>query len=393
MTRPGASRVRRWTTLCLVVLASATGAAQGTGSSRSFHLGFTPLPPIYSDYGRGIVYSYLQREGDLISHTLQHGVPWNEALHSSDWRTYPAGLRAMWEDIALYDGYFLPNHRRYVSIHPINYGYDGVAEYWGDQTTMPLEGPWAGYAFNHPEVKQAFLNYAIATVEFFQPTYLGLGVEVNILLARAPWAWYAYKELNAFVYDELKRRYPDLQVFTTVQYEHMLGLQYDSKQLLAHVGSWWPTVLVDEARSLLSHSDLFVLSTYPYMAYAADADRSHYDMALAISQQTGRRIAIEQTGYTSEPIQIYYSLLVGTEALQASYVTMLLAMATEHEFAFLVNFVAIDYARNYGDDAIALTWAYTGLFRPDGTPKPAADVWRSHVLRTWAPSAAMSPPD
>ena len=250
---------------------------------------------------------------------------------------------------------------------------------------MPLPAPWNTLRFNNPFVKLAFLNYAIATVEFFQPTYLGLGVESNILLARAPQAWADYKELNAFVYTELKRRYPNLTIFTSIQYEHMLGQLYDSKVLLEQVGSWWPTVLEDEVASLLYHSDLLVLSTYPYMAYGARADRVHYDKALEVAARAGRRIAIEQTGQTSESIQIYYSTLFGTEALQYDFVSMLLDLATAEQFAFIVNFVAIDYGQNYGTDAVAMTWAYTGLFRGDGSVKPAGFAWFQNLLRPLAP--------
>jgi hypothetical protein len=370
--------------LLLAVIAVPASAQQ----DRSFRLGFTPLPPVYSNFGRGIVYNYISAAADLVSHTLQDGVPWNEALLSSDWRTYPSSLRSKWSELAAYDSYFIPNHARYVSIHPINYAYDGLAEYWGEQPAMPLPAPWSSLRFNNSFVKLAYLNYAIATVEFFHPAYLGLGVESNILLARAPQVWGDYKELNAFVYTELKRRYPDLVIFSSVQYEHMLGLLHDSNSLLQQVGAWWPTVLEDEVASLMHHSDLLVLSTYPYMAYGAQQNRAHYDKALAMSARTGRRIAIEQTGATSESIQIYYSTLIGTEALQSAFVSMLLDLAASEHFAFVVNFVAIDYGQNYGTDAVAMTWAYTGLFRLDGSTKPAATIWLEHLARHLTASPA-----
>lgn len=362
----------------LIVLIGFGGTASAQQATRSFQLGFTPLPPVYSQFGFDVAYTYLQRESDLVSHTLQYGVPWPEALKSSDWRTYPDNLKKAWEQLLAADEFFIPNHFRYISIHPINYQYDGLAEYWGEQSLQPLPSPWNTYNFDDPNVKQAFLNYAIATVEFFHPTYLGLGVEVNILLARTPWLWGAYKALNAYVYQELKKRYPDLIVFTTVQYEHMLGQQYDSKHLLEQVGSWYPTVLVDEVDELMKASDLLALSSYPFMAYGATEQASHYDTALQVSQQTGRRIAIEQTGYTSESVNIYYSTLTGTETLQTQFMANLLDLAYTKNFAFIVNFIPIDYATNYGTDPVSMTWAYTGLWRPDGSSKMAVDVWRAY---------------
>src|SRR5262245_48038555 len=102
--------------ILLLAVLTAPAAAQ---QERSYRLGFTPLPPVYSTFGRGIVYSYMSAAADLVSHTFQDGVPWNEALLSSDWRTYPSGVRAKWQDLAAYDDYFIPNHARYVSIQPI----------------------------------------------------------------------------------------------------------------------------------------------------------------------------------------------------------------------------------------------------------------------------------
>ena len=375
------ARSRQLYALIALVALFATQPATAQEPGRSFHLGFTPLPPVFSTYGRGIVNAYLRGASDLVSHTFQHGVPWPEALQSSDWRTYPEDLRKRWADAAFYDDYFLPTHARYISIHPINYAYNGPADYWGAQGTTALTAPWNAHNFNHPDVKQAFLNYAIATIEYFQPEYLGLGVESNILLARAPQKWAAYKELNAFIYSELKQRYPQLTIFVSVQYEHMLGQHTDSQILLSLVGAWWPTVLVDEVQSLLTHSDLLVLSTYPFMTYDAAPVRSHYDLAVILSQQTQRPLAIEQTGHTSKPIQIYQSLLPGSEALQRDFVAMVLDLAASHQFAFVVNFVAIDYGTNYGTDPVSMTWAYTGLFRQDGSTKPAGQEWLSYLAR------------
>ena len=379
---------RRLVVTALLACAVAIGgASHAAAQPRPFELGFTPLPPVYSTFGQNVVYGYLQQHGDLVSHTLQYGVPWPQAYASSDYHTYPAGLRSTWEALAATDATFIPGHARYISIQPINYAYDGIAEYWGDRTLMPLPAPWNARGFDDPAVRQAFLNYAIAAVEFFHPKYLGIAVEANILLARSPTTWNSYLSLNAYVYTGLKRRYPDLVVFASVQYEHMLGLQYESKHLLEQVGSWWPTVLEDEVAELLKSSDLLVLSTYPYMTDGFALTPAYYDPALAVAQQGGRHVAIEQTGYTSQSVQIYYTLLVGDEARQAQFVSTMLQLATEHEFAFVVNFIAIDYAYNYGTDPISLTWAFTGLWRPDGSAKPAADVWGAYLQRPLASAA------
>jgi hypothetical protein len=383
-----AYRVARSLLLVVVSVLGASHAAAGRAcaqeATRSFYMGFTPFAPVFSDLGRSVAYGYLGAHADIVSHTLQDGVPWNEALASSDWRTYPRSVLDRWGELRTNDATFIPGHARYVSIHPIASSYDGLAEYWGDAPLQPLPAPWNARGFDHPDVKTAFLNYAIATVEFFQPTYLGLGVEANILLARRPWLWAAYKELNTYVYTELKARYPGLTVFVTIQYEHMLGILNDSRVLADALHDTYPTVLTSEVRDVMRHSDLLALSTYPYMAVDAWLSANYFDEAVTIGAETGRRLAVDQSGYTSVPVQVYYTLLQGDESTQNTFVALLLWTAYVHEFAFVINFLGVDYGLNYGDGPVSLTWAYTGLFRPDGTAKPAATTWtafRSLPLR------------
>src|SRR5258706_12077393 len=126
--------------------------AQTYGPTRSFRLGFTPFPPAYSEMARDIAYAYIGRSGDLISHEFQGGVPWPEALQSADWSTYPSNVLAEWSAVAARDAAFVPGHARYVSIHPINGAYDGLAPYWGTSSPMPLPYPWSSYDFDQPEV-------------------------------------------------------------------------------------------------------------------------------------------------------------------------------------------------------------------------------------------------
>jgi len=263
-------RIARVLALALLfVTRSLVATAQTYEPVRPFHLGFTPFPPAYSDTARDIAYAYLREHADLISHTFQGGVPWPEALRSADWRTYPPALLAEWSANAVRDAAFVPGHARYISIHPINGSYDGLAPYWGSSESLPLPSPWNAYGFDHPDVAQAFLNYASATIDYFHPQYLGISVEANILLARRPEAWIAYKTMIRQVHTSLKARYPQVTIFVSIQYEHMLGLQFESKNLQRLLTDVYPDVLQTEVRDLLRGSDALVMSTYPYMALDA----------------------------------------------------------------------------------------------------------------------------
>jgi hypothetical protein len=248
---------------------------------------------------------------------------------------------------------------------------------------MPLPAPWDRYEFNDPHVKTAYLNYLVAAVEYFHPAYLATSIEANILLAHAPHRWAAFKELHAYVYVELKRRYPSLQIFATVHYEHLRGFTTESAAVAAGLHEIYPDLLTGEALDLLRHSDLLALSTYPYMVagnrYVNDAglDADYYDAGYALARAAGKPIAIDQTGYLTHDVYLSYLNVTfpGSEARQQQFLELVLRDAHTYGFAFVVNFVAWDYGLNYGSFPTSLTWAYTGLVREDGTPKAALATW------------------
>ena len=59
-------------------------------------------------------------------------------------------------------------------------------------------------------------------------------------------------------------------------------------------------------------------------------------------------------------------------------------MAAELEFAFVVNWAGIDFDPMLehfppGVRDLATYWAYTGLQRSDGCPKPALAIWDAYL--------------
>lgn len=364
--------------------------ANNTGK-RGFRMGMTSVPPVNSTAGYQSVYGALASAADLVVQSFQDGVPWAQALASSDPKTYPASLQARWKLHKDAMDAATPNHARYLMLNPIATTYDGLALTWATYNNEPLAAPWNGYAFNHPNVKQAVLNWMIATVDYFKPTYLAIGVESNILLAKKPWMWAGYKELNAYLYTELKKRYPKLWVFPTIHYEHMLGEHEESRALAAQYASSWPTILVDEVADLMKSSDLLALSTYPYMVFGSPLRGDDYAAAIALSKRTGKRMAIDQTGYPSK--DFYFSPLLttlpGSTRLQDEHLGHVLRFAAQENLEFVVNFVAIDYGLNFGDDPTTLTWSTTGLIDDAGQIKPALNTWWNYLKRPYvSPGAA-----
>jgi hypothetical protein len=193
------------------------------------------------------------------------------------------------------------------------------------------------------------------------------------------------------VYSGLKRLYPDLVVFASVQYEHILGLQGDSRALRDALANVYPNVLTNEVVELLKNSDVLALSTYPHMSAGAVISATYYVPAFEAAAQAGRRIAVEQSGFTSENVPIYQNVLLGSESVQNVFIEFLLQQALQQQFVFVVNFLTVDYGTHFGVDALSMAWAYTGLWRPDGTPKPAAQTWDAFAGLTWLPSPNTAP--
>jgi len=379
---------------CVVIgggtLATASGVSAQEVVHRPFLMGINTVPyDSYHFYTSGGIstpltpgfehtLNLLENHADLVSHSFQDGVPWPEALNSSDYRDYSRDLQQFWEMLRAVDESRLPGHQRYIVLNPINsIGFTELAPYWGQTPRMALPAPWDGYDFNHPDVKQAYLNYVIAVIKFFQPKYLAINMEANILLARAPSRWTAFKELNAYIYDQVKLRYPNVVVFSSIQYEHMLGLHSWSHDLAEAVKTDYPNVLENEVSLLLQHSDLMALSTFPYMVQGNIVGADYFARAYAVASAAGIPVAIDQTGYISEdylyaPLN---TLLPGSEALQNDFTGFLLVQALLGRFVFVINFIGVDYGTQFGTNPADLTWATAGLVRTDGTPKPALTTW------------------
>jgi hypothetical protein len=251
---------------------------------------------------------------------------------------------------------------------------------------QPLPPPWDQYELDDPHVQLAYLNYVMAAVEFFRPRYVAIGVESNILLATDFSRWAGYKQLNAFIYTAIKRLHPELTVFVTIQYEHMLGLAGDSLRLAVQLQDIYPNVLEQEARALLQHSDLVALSTYPYIGYFITVTPAYYDRALFTARDLRKPLAIAETGYTTRNVfvDLFQESLYGSEEIQNSFLGYLLHAAQHHFFEFVVNYVPADYGTAYGVGAVTLTWAYTGLIREDGAPKPALATWDAFLRLPYA---------
>ena len=346
-------------------------------TSRTFHMGMTSLPPEDTDFGYGKLYSTLIENGDIVAYSLQNGVPWPEAYNSYDYQTYPQSLKDKWIELKSRHEYVMPDHEIYLMLNPIALSYDDIALYWGEESEMARPAPFDKLGFGDYAVQRAYLQYCIAAIEYFKPKYLATSIEANIYMAKQYDQWDEFKVFNEFIYTQIKALYPDLLQFPTIHYEHMMGAHIASVSLQEALADIYPDVLTTEVVDLLTFSDLFAVSTYPFMVIDNPVTPTYYDLAYQISEATDKRIAIDQTGYISDDFffEPFNYTFEGSEALQNNFIQILLQQAVEHEFEFIINFVGNDYGTNYGTFPTSLTWAWTGIVDEDGSWKPATYTW------------------
>jgi|Deesub1362A_J573_1020465.scaffolds.fasta_scaffold03379_4 hypothetical protein len=336
-------------------------------SRRPFAMGFNRWPSDLTQEAVEEMYAFIAQHGDLILHHLDNGVPWPEALQGAPFSQH---LR---EDWASSRAAAPPGHLVFVAITPLNTDRDGLARYHGEQDNMPLPKPWDGLPLNHPDVKKAYLNYASRVVEYYQPDYLAIGIEVNMLAMKMPDSWDAYLELHRETYQALKARYPHLPIFATFTYHHMRGDQEEAD----------PAAQRAAVSALMPYSDLLGLSVYPYSWVFSETRRlpeDYFDLAL----QFDKPIAITETGMPSQPFSAFLIRYDFQAQDQRAYLEFLLRAAAELDFEFVVNWAPIDFEpmlKHFppGLRDLGRYWAYTGLQRSDGCPKPALAIWDAYL--------------
>ncbi|NVE95036.1 glycosyl hydrolase 53 family protein [Altererythrobacter lutimaris] len=331
-------------------------------------MGFTPWPADLTADGVDRAYEFLSQNGNLIAHHFDGGIPWDEALTGDP---FPQHLRNDWQNRQTRT----PNgFKTLVAITPLNFDRDNLASAWtnkGENQTLPRR--WASRSLDDASVKKAYLNYAERVVEVFDPDFFAIGIEANIMISKSPEKWQEYLALNAHVYRGIKRKYPDLPVFTSVQYEHLRGIEDEAKPNLAKQA---PAV-----RELMRHSDLMALSTYRFGDLHPNPMTADY---FDVAESFGKPIAIAESGAMSKPVRIFGIRLPANERGQAAFVGGLLDHAAEKDFPFVVNWVAVDFDPMIPKlpsplDEIAKAWVHTGLQNADGDDKQALSVWRSYL--------------
>lgn len=344
--------------------------------TRSFYMGFTTFPYAVSQEAVDYTFTTIGREADLIAFSFDNGVPWVEALQGQPFHPI---LEAEWKAST---AKIPKNHRRYVQVSPIALLRNGLALYRGAQGDMPLPSPWDKAKFDDPEVIKAYVYYCQRLIQVFEPDYLGIGIEVNLLMTNAPDLWDGFVRFHREVYQTLKAAYPDLTILTTFHgtslIEGYLSEANHEDQMKA-------------LRDLIDYTDVFALSLYPYLTSAMTFRIPETLISDLVALAPGKPLAISEMGYPAQDLILTQTPLTmpSTPDKQNQWIQVALEAAQQYRFQFVVNYVLRDYdalwelVKDKGD--LMVLWRDTGVFDEQGGERPALQTWRGYLKRPVQP--------
>ena len=344
----------------------------GTAGQRSFRMGFSPWLYEATVEAQNWTYSRINAEGDVVSNHLEEGVPWPEAYNGTAFSvSYQNEIRSRLDRL-------VPGKKILVQINPINIGRNGLAAYRGNGVNDPLPAPWNGYALNDDHVKQAFLNYASRMVQYFNPDYLLLGVEVNLLIRNNPSIWSAYVELQRYVYTRLKAMYPNIQMSVSVfcvPYFPEWSSEDNRESQLAGLND------------ILPHVDFLSFSVHPFMS-GLFAESFPGDYLSRLFSLSTKPIAVSESSYPAQVWELAGPPLLtfnGSQEKQNNYLSLLLSESNRFNAKFVIWFTVRDYDQLWGDtlgrDQTALVWRDTGLYDESGNGRSGLSAWRAWCSR------------
>lgn len=316
---------------------------------RAFQLGVSSLPMEATEEAYARAFLLAGQLGEVI--LIQRAPPWADFLPGGTVSPRTERLTRLERDLARSHGLDL-----ILAIDPT------LPSNRGELAGLPPS--LIGKDFADPGVRASFIAYAKYLALNYKPAYLALGVEVDLFYAhRGSAAFRNFISLYFEAYDAVKEISPDTQVFTTFQYEDVIGV-------LARGQTTQPAwSLIDQ---FLPKLDLVAMSTFPAAAYEqlGDVPGNYY-------AELGKRfeipVAFISTGWHSR------SQGVSSDTSQVAFLYRVLAAADDLQSPFLIWFLARD-PELAGDDGEGQL-ASMGLYDTFGRPKGALRIWSASLAR------------
>jgi hypothetical protein len=351
----------RWSAVCLAVILVPIPAPAGEAGKRTFRMGFTGFPHDFTLQAVSDAQKFSREHADIIAHHIE-GVPWAEALKDLPWT---AKMTQQWQGKKAATP---PGGKVYLAVSP------GRGELKVADEGLPLPPELAGKPYDDPLVKKAYLNYCRRALEFFQPDYMAIGIEVNEIYSAGAEKWRAYAALHKYVYQQIKQARPGLPVFASFTLHGMLNARGKARD-----------EMLSAYQQLMPYNDLVAVSFYPFIAGGTT------EIGAALGWMTGnfdkfrKPYAVVETGEAAERLVFPKSgqVIHGTPAKQAAYYKELLALAQARRFAFVITFVHRDYdplwdkIKDSAPEAF-MAWRDCGLLDEKGAPRPAYELWQKY---------------
>jgi hypothetical protein len=207
--------------------------------------------------------------------------------------------------------------------------------------------------------QQKYIQSAVNFVTKYQPEYLGIGIEINVLSEKAPADFDAFVQFFANACDAVKIASPGTQIFTIFQLEKMKGLGGGLFGGRNDVNdSQWKLL------ERFAKADLFAFTTYPGLVFRTPSEIPQ-DYYMEIRSHTNKRIGFTEIGWQSESVSADWQ---SSQEEQAQFVRQFFAFGASLDPQFYIWSFLFDQQTFPPFDSM-------GLFKSDGTPKSSWYVW------------------
>jgi hypothetical protein len=334
----------------------AINRANPAGKPRSLALGLAALPAERTQASYLSAFATAAQYSDIV--VIQRAPPWSSFLPGA---TVSAGTRATAELERDLLRQYEPLRLFYV-IDPTDPAVSRT------RIAEPPPGVDAFAGFRDPGLRAAFVNYAAYVANAYEPAYLALGAEVNMLAERDPLQFEAFLEAYAEAYRVAKAASPKTKIFATFQLEDLLGQLGEP-----HAPAW---EILDAFAGRL---DVLAVTTYPYLAGLRSWTELPDGFWAYLKTRFEGEVIIAGTAASSAPVEGQAG--TANEEEQDAYLARALDEAERQGFGVLVWSVPFDpvYARS----GALVAFRDSGLRRSDGANKLAWTTWEVWAQRPW----------
>ena len=402
-------------------------------ATRRFGLGFTPalydFPRTAGEYGEMLnwLQSTIQADATTVNLHLDHGVPWVEAFNDT-WESpelpYSDAMKALWASMR---SRVPAGKHLVVSINPLGVPRNVIAPYFGvgegftydssfrrigngviaDGENRLPPAPWNDYPLNHPDVKQAFLNYARRAVQYFAPDQLILAIEITATMNENPAAYDQLLDLLHHLYTHLKfaPATAALPLGVSISATTFMTDEYGVSHKHEDQPRFKRELQVQGLVDVLPMVDFIGLSLYPhYGKYnASTMPASMFDALMPLLEATHKPIIVSETGWPAETFTVLNVPFFSDAEKQERYYRLLFyeMTKTSADVQQIVSFAPRDSDRGWQrlvaasqQDPPAVSAQFVefykyfrdiGLYDGEGGVRPATLTWKTELQLPHAP--------